>query len=105
MAITMNQALTASINDMNEMLFHLKKIDVNEYHRVKKEFPLADPVMGGERFAAIRKHLKLSQAALGEAIGVPVSTISKWECGKSPVLPQAAILMNVLNKHGLAVLR
>lgn len=105
MTVTMSQALTASINDMNEMLFHLKKIDVKEYQRVKKEFPLTDPVMDGKRFAAIRKHLKLSQAALGEAIGASVSTISKWECGKNPVLPQAAILMNVLNKHGLAVLR
>jgi DNA-binding transcriptional regulator YiaG len=41
---------------------------------------------------AIREALGLSQAALGEAVGVDQSTVSNWENGKSPRGPARKIL-------------
>ena len=104
MSVKMSDALRESINDINEILYAQKLIDKKEYERVSAQFPMAavSTEMDGRQFAQIRR--KLSQAALGQLLGTSVSTISKWECGKNPIIPSVIVLMNVLDKHGLAVL-
>lgn len=102
MSVKMSDALRESINDINEILYAQKFIDKKEYERVSAQFPMAE--MDGRQFAQIRRKLNLSQAALGQLLGTSVSTISKWECGKNPIIPSVIVLMNVLDKHGLAVL-
>ena len=83
MSVKMSDALRESINDINEILYAQKLIDKKEYERVSAQFPMA---------------------AVGQLLGTSVSTISKWECGKNPIIPSVIVLMNVLDKHGLAVL-
>ena len=97
MTVKISDALSESINDLNEILYSQKLIDKKEYERVSARFPLVavSTEMDGP---------KLSQAALGQLLGTSVSTISKWECGKNPIIPSVIVLMNVLDKHGLAVL-
>lgn len=105
MSVKMSDALRESINDINEILYAQKLIDKKEYERVSAQFPMAaSKEMDGRQFAQIRRKLNLSQAALGQLLGTSVSTISKWECGKNPIIPSVIVLMNVLDKHGLAVL-
>lgn len=106
MSVKMSDALRESINDINEILYAQKLIDKKEYERVSAQFPMAavSTEMDGRQFAQIRRKLNLSQAALGQILGTSVSTISKWECGKNPIIPSVIVLMNVLDKHGLAVL-
>ena len=106
MTVKISDALSESINDLNEILYSQKFIDKKEYERVSARFPLAavSTEMDGPKFAQIRRKLNLSQAALGQLLGTSVSTISKWECGKNPIIPSVIVLMNVLDKHGLAVL-
>lgn len=41
---------------------------------------------------SIREKLGLTQAQLGEAVGVDQSTVSNWENGKSPSGPARRIL-------------
>ena len=106
MSVKMSDALRESINDINEILYAQKLIDKKEYERVSAQFPMAavSTEMDRRQFAQIRRKLNLSQAALGQLLGTSVSTISKWECGKNPTIPSVIVLMNVLDKHGLAVL-
>lgn len=106
MSVKMSDALRESINDINEILYAQKLIDKKEYERVSAQFPMAavSKEMDGRQFAQIRRKLNLSQAALGQLLGTSVSTISKCECGKNPIIPSVIVLMNVLDKHGLAVL-
>ncbi|MBP0438443.1 helix-turn-helix domain-containing protein [Tianweitania sediminis] len=47
---------------------------------------------------ALRVALGLSQAQLGEAVGVDQSTVSNWENGKSPRGP-ARLLLQRLSKN------
>ena len=106
MSVKMSDALRESINDINEILYAQKLIDKKEYESVSAQFSMAavSTEMDGRQFAQIRRKLNLSQAALGQILGTSVSTISKWECGKNPIIPSGIVLMNVLDKHGLAVL-
>lgn len=106
MSVKMSDALRESINDINEILYAQKLIDKKEYERVSAQFSMAavSTEMDGRQFAQIRRKLNLSQAALGQILGTSVSTISKWECGTNPIIPSVIVLMNVLDKHGLAVL-
>lgn len=106
MSVKMSDALRESINDINEILYAQKLIDKKEYERVSAQFSMAavSTEMDGRQFAQIRRKLNLSQAALGQILGTSVSTISKWECGKNSIIPSVIVLMNVLDKHGLAVL-
>ena len=106
MSVKMSDALRESINDINEILYAQKLIDKKEYERVSAQFSMAavSTEMDGRQFAQIRRKLNLSQAALGQILGTSVSTISKWECGKHTIIPSVIVLMNVLAKHGLAVL-
>ena len=100
-------ALTESIREMNEMLFRKNQIDSKLYESIKADFKLPEEArsMTGEQFANIRRHLKLSQAALGKLLGASVSTICKWERNANPVNAPTALLMSVLSKHGLQILR
>ena len=41
-------------------------------------------LMIGENIRAYRKKHDLTQEELAERLGVPQTTLSKWECGSSP---------------------
>ena len=46
-------------------------------------------------FRAIRRRLRLSQAALGEMMGVSGRTIQRWESGKVEIPGPASLLMGI----------
>lgn len=102
-----NKAFYESMLEMNEMLHSVGRIDAKKYEQIKDKYTavLSAQSMTGEQFAKIRHHLKLSQAALAKTLGASVSAICKWERNDRQINPQAAILMTVLNKHGMSVLQ
>lgn len=53
----------------------------------------ADLAPAGERMRALREGLGLSQAALGELIGISPNTIARWERGEwaYPLVAQLAL--------------
>lgn len=46
----------------------------------------------GERIRRLRKRLKLSQAVLGQAVGVSTSAVQKWESGETSQLKAENLL-------------
>lgn len=48
---------------------------------------------------AIRATLQMTQAQLGEAVGVDQSTVSNWENGQQPKGPAKLLLGKLLEDH------
>lgn len=62
------------------------------------------PVYAAKDVKRIRAKAKVSQAVFAVYMNTSVSTVQKWEAGgKAPSGP-AAKLLNIVEKHGLAVL-
>ena len=49
----------------------------------------------GQQIASLRKHKSLTQAELGERLGLSYQAVSKWERGET--LPDTAILLDLAN--------
>ena len=58
-----------------------------------------DVVKTGSFLAELRKEHKLTQAELGEKVGVTNKTVSRWETGN--YLPPVEILEELSNLYGL----
>ena len=52
-----------------------------------------------ERIKAVRASANLNQSAFGEAIGVTLSAVQKWELGIAE--PRPAILKNIASRFGI----
>lgn len=46
-----------------------------------------------------RKHLRLTQAALGRLLGVTPRAVGKWEAGEAPVSPAIDLATRYLIEH------
>ena len=60
-----------------------------------------DVMKTGKFIAGCRKELGLTQAALGEKLGITDRAVSKWETGKS--LPDASIMLELCDILGINV--
>ena len=60
-----------------------------------------DVVKTGSFLAELRKEHKLTQAELGEKVGVTNKTVSRWETGN--YLPPVEILEELSNLYGLTL--
>lgn len=60
-----------------------------------------DAVKTGSFLAELRKEHKLTQAELGEKVGVTNKTVSRWETGN--YLPPVEILEELSNLYGLTI--
>lgn len=93
------------IVEMAENAYMLKKISLMEYKKILDGCGRTlKPEITSEQFVAIRKKNHLSQAALGAKIGASVAAITKWETGKQKINGPVAVLMKVIDRHGLEVI-
>lgn len=53
----------------------------------------------GDRISALRRRLGLTQPQFAAALGVPLSTLSKWEVGTRIPSGAAATLIHLLEQH------
>ena len=93
------------IVEMAENAYLLNKISITEYKKILEGCGRTlKPEITPEQFVAIRKKVNLSQAALGVKIGASVAAITKWETGKQKVQGPVAVLMKVIDQHGLEII-
>lgn len=93
------------IVEMAENAYAMGKISLPEYQKILEGCGRTlKPEISAEEFVAIRKKCHLSQAALGLKIGASVAAITKWETGKQKVQGPVAVLMKVIDQHGLEVI-
>lgn len=57
-----------------------------------------------EEIAALRKQVKLSQAALAAIFNVSLSTVQKWERGKKSPTGSSRKLLDIVERKGIEVL-
>ena len=105
MSVKMSDALRESINDINEILYAQKLIDKKNMNVLVHSSNGGGVNRNGwTSVCSDSPKIKFISGGARAAPGTSVSTISKWECGKNPIIPSVIVLMNVLDKHGLAVL-
>ena len=93
------------IVEMAENAYSHGKISQSEYKKILEGCGRSlKPEITPEQFVAIRKKNHLSQAALGAKIGASVAAITKWETGKQKINGPVAVLMKVIDRHGLEVI-
>ena len=93
------------IVEMAENAYSLGKISQSEYKKILEGCGRSlKSEITPEQFVAIRKKNHLSQAALGAKIGASVAAITKWETGKQKINGPVAVLMKVIDRHGLEVI-
>ena len=66
--------------------------------RPRSTVPALKPL--GQNIRAVRKHMGLTQAELGEMIGVGKYTICSWECSRTA--PSAKYIMMLCYKLGVS---
>lgn len=93
------------IAEIAENAYLLEKINLADYMKILEGCGRTlKPSMTPEQFVAIRKKVNLSQAALGVKIGASVAAITKWETGKQKIQGPVAVLMKVIDQHGLEII-
>ena len=93
--------------DMIEIMYKTGDIDYSTYQKRLKEFGGSDRLqdeMTAEKFRLIRSKRKLSQSEMAKALKVSTSSIVKWESGKRTIPGPVSVLMNVIDRNGLAIL-
>lgn len=93
--------------DMIEIMYKTGDIDYSTYKKRLKEFGGSDRIqdeMTAQKFQLIRSKCNLSQAEMARALKVSTSSVVKWESGKRPIPGPVSILMNIIDRNGLAIL-
>jgi DNA-binding transcriptional regulator YiaG len=76
--------------------------DVEGLHRAIAEALVDQPTPSdGSRFRFLRKHLKLTQRAAGEKLGVEEQTVSLWERNQLKVPLDADVIMRALVEEAI----
>lgn len=97
---TIKNSIMATVNDLHE----IGVVDTITMRNLETLCLPELPEYTPEKISAIRRELKLSQAALAALMNISKSTVQKWEQGEKHPSGASQKLLNIIEHQGIDIL-